>query len=268
MLDRKSAEINAIIKSQDPASFTGSQAALYQVLKTGAYPAANVDLYDMVKKSGNMLTTLADTILWYNKSNATSKYSFILENYLDRDGNRDYPLSGHRSDYEMGYIGGPGDAQNMYVKVDPESKGILPKGISDIQADYGSLMNKLDAANIVQHHPEDSQFKCGPPEGVVIWKWLPAVFCWLGTILPPTISAGSCGPKLGSDTDKGQDRDYFTSKPGTDGKPKWQQDLNRNGILDGYEWINEGDAKIVLKTPRKRIGHRTDAELTADLMKE
>ncbi len=266
VLDKKSAEINAIINAQDPALLTGDQAAIYQLMNTGAYPAANVDLYTMVASSGNMLTTLADTILWYNRTNATSKYSFILENYLDRDGNRDYPLSGHHSDYEMGYIGGPGDAQNMYVKVDPESKGTLSKDITDIQADYGSLVNLLDAANVAEYSPEDSQFKCGPPEGVVIWKWLPAVFCWLGTILPPTISAGSCGPQLGSDTDKGQDRDFFTSIPGTDGKLAWQQDLDHNGILDGYEWVKDGEIKLAASL--KRIGYRSGAALTADLTKD
>ena len=122
MLDAKSNEINAIIAAHNPATLPADQKAVYQALNSGSYPTQNVDLYKMVNESGNMLTTLADTILWYNKSNATSKYSFILENYLDRDGNRDYPLSGHYSDYEIGYIGGPGDAQNMYVKVDPESK--------------------------------------------------------------------------------------------------------------------------------------------------
>lgn len=265
MLDAKSAEINAIITAQNPAALSADQKALYQLLNSGVYPAANVDLYKMVSESGNMLTTLADTILWYNKSNATSKYSFILENYLDRDGNRDYPLSGHHSDYEMGYIGGPGDAQNMYVKLDPESKGKLPSDLSDIQEQYQSLFNTLDAANIGQYNPEDSKFKCGPPEGVPIWKWLPAVFCWIGTILPPAILAGSCGPKLGAD--KENDKNYFMSiSTGTDGKPDWQADRNKNGILDGYEWIATGDLK--LNTPLKRVGYRTGAPMTALLTKD
>lgn len=265
MLDAKSNEINAIIAAHNPATLPADQKAVYQALNSGSYPTQNVDLYKMVNESGNMLTTLADTILWYNKSNATSKYSFILENYLDRDGNRDYPLSGHYSDYEMGYIGGPGDALNMYVKVDPESKGRLPSEITDIQQRYQSLFNTLDAANIGQYNPEDSKFKCGPPEGVPIWKWLPAVFCWIGTILPPTVTAGSCGPALS--TDKENDKNYFMSiSTGADGKADWQTDRNKNGILDGYEWIGTGDLK--LSTPLKRIGYRTGAPLTAMLTKD
>jgi len=265
MLDTKSNEINAIIATQNPATLPADQKSVYQALNSGSYPTQNVDLYKMVNESGNMLTTLADTILWYNKSNATSKYSFILENYLDRDGNRDYPLSGHYSDYEMGYIGGPGDAQNMYVKVDPESKGRLPTEITDIQQKYQSLFNTLDAANIGKYNPEDSKFKCGPPEGVPIWKWLPAVFCWIGTILPPTVSAGSCGPALS--TNKENDKNYFMSiSTGADGTADWKADRNKNGILDGYEWIGTGELK--LSTPLKHIGYRTGAPLTATLTKD
>ncbi|MDD2745687.1 MAG: VCBS repeat-containing protein, partial [Candidatus Gracilibacteria bacterium] len=264
VLDAKSAEINALITSQNPATLSGDQLLLYQTLKNGTYPEANVDLYQLLESNGNVLSTLADTLFWYNKSNATSKYSFILENYLDRDGNRDYPLIGQHKDYEMAYIGGPGDAQNMYVKLDPESKGNLPKSITDIQAEYGSLTNLLDGANISAYAPEDSKFKCGPPEGVPIWQWLPAVFCWLGTILPPTIEAGKCGPPLGGD--KKNDSDHFTSPTGADGKPNWQKDTNKNGILDGYEWIKDGEIKLT--TPLKRIGYRADTSLVADLTKD
>ena len=53
---------------------------------------------------------------------------------------------------------------------------------------------------------------------------------------------------------------------GTDGKADWQGDRNKNGILDGYEWIGTGDLK--LSTPLKRIGYRTGAPLTAMLTKD
>jgi hypothetical protein len=48
----------------------------------------------------------------------------------------------------------------MYVKVDPEAKGNLPKSISDIQGEYGSMINVLDGANIGSYNPEDSKFRC------------------------------------------------------------------------------------------------------------
>lgn len=106
-----------------------------------------------------ILSTLIDSIIWYNQTNATSKYAFILENYLDRDGNREYPLAGHKSDYEIAYIGGPGDAANMYVKLDPAAKSGPPPGISEIQADYGAHLNMLHATNISSFN-EEGKFKC------------------------------------------------------------------------------------------------------------
>jgi hypothetical protein len=224
-----------------------------------------VDLFGILANSGNTLSTLIDTLLWYNERNATSKYAFVLENYLDTDGNRDYPLAGKRSGYELGYIGGPGDAQNMYVKIDPEAKNAPPKEISDIQTDASSLTQLLDGANISSFQENSADFKCGPPEGVPIWQWLPAVFCWLGNILPPTINAGSCGPSLSAK--KQQDRNFFAAiDANRDGKPDWQADINQNGIPDGYEWVKDGS--IELTTPLRRIGYRTNAFLTATLKKD
>ena len=87
-------------------------------------------------------------MLWYNEDNATSKYAFVLENYLDSDGNSPYPLAGHKKDYEIAYIGGLGDAQNMLVKIDPEAKNPIPKSITDTQGEASALANVLAGANI------------------------------------------------------------------------------------------------------------------------
>lgn len=104
-LDAKSAEINEIIRASAPAGLDQKQKALYDILKRGEYPTVQVDLYSLLSANQASLDTLIDTIYWYNQGNATSKYAFTLENYLDRDGNRGYPLAGHKSDYEIAYIG-------------------------------------------------------------------------------------------------------------------------------------------------------------------
>ena len=69
-----------------------------------------------------------------------------------------------KKDYEMAYIGGNGDAQNMYVKVDPEAKIAPPREITDVQTEYSSLSNLLAGSNITSYGGEGAQFKCGPPE--------------------------------------------------------------------------------------------------------
>lgn len=42
--------------------------------------------------------------------------------------------------------------------------------------------------------------------------------------------------------------------------------MNKNGIIDGYEWIKDGDLK--LSSEFKRIGYRTSSALTAELWKD
>ena len=125
--------------------------------------------------------------------NATLKYSSTLERSLDRDGEQSISADDKKNDYEIAYLGAPGDAKNMYLKIDPESKSPFPKEIADIMDRMNNYRSLVDGTNITQVTPSEAEMKCGPPEGVPIWQWLPAIFCWLGTILPPTISAGSCG---------------------------------------------------------------------------
>ncbi len=206
-----------------------------------------------------------DSILWYNERNATAKYAFVLEHHLDRDGNADYPISGHKSDYEIAYIGGPGDSANMYVKVDPAAKAPMEKSFAEIQRINASLTNLLDGANIGGFEDTQAEFKCGPPEGVPIWQWIPAIFCWLGTVLPPSIGAGSCGPPLGGAAE--QDRLFFASLDSDkDGIPDINTDSNKNGILDGYEMVRDGE--ILLNADLKRLGYRSATPLKATLKKD
>ncbi len=211
------------------------------------------------------MNSIVDSVLWYNLRNATSKYAFVLEHGLDRDGNSSYPLPGHKSDYEMAYIAGSGDAQNLFLKIDPAAKGILPPEISDIQNEANTLQNLLDGANVGDFNENKAVFKCGPPEGVPIWQWLPAVFCWLGSILPPTIGAGSCG--VAPANNRAKDRDFFTAVDANkDGIPDWQVDANNNGIIDGYEWIKDGN--IDLSADHKRLAYNASTPIRATFKKD
>ncbi len=125
--------------------------------------------------------------------NATLKYTSTLERSLDRDGEQKIRANDKKNDYEIAYLGAPGDARNMYLKIDPEAKSPFPREVADIMDRMNNYRGLVNGSNIVQDPASASEVKCGPPEGVPIWEWLPAIFCWLGTILPPTISAGSCG---------------------------------------------------------------------------
>lgn len=196
--------------------------------------------------------------------NATLKYSSTLERKLDIDGEKRISADDKKNDYEIAYLGAPGDANNMYLKVDPEAKSPPPSEVSDVMDRVNSYRGFIDGSNI-SDVDSDKEFKCGPPEGVPIWEWLPAVFCWLGTILPPTISAGNCG---------GSNSQVITLQTGKTGSQKGPSvfatpanaiDANKNGVLDGYEIIGSGELKF--HNPEKIFGYGETIPLEANLMK-
>lgn len=129
---------------------------------------------------------------------------------------------------------------------------------------YRSLIDGTNVAS-VDGTPE---FKCGPPEGVPIYKWMPAIFCWLGDILPPTIGAGSCtDTTLGGDTNPLSSDSFSQVDGNNNGIPDINEDTNKNGIIDSNEIIVTG--KLVLSDPEDHVyGYNENILLEARLMKD
>ena len=217
-LDDVSAQINSVIRNSDPSGLSGSQREMYNLLKTGDFPAATVDLYqtladrplevftvDGESKEISYLDTLVFAIYWNNLKTVSSKYKFVFENYLSNQftGN-DYKfhLPKSKKSYEAGYFAAPGDSANMYIKLDPELKGTHP--YAHILASNLNLNGILTASSVANPTSSKGAFECAPPDGVNIFQWIPAVVCWLKNMLPPTIkiSDGSCGSSLLSDEEK------------------------------------------------------------------
>lgn len=88
---------------------------------------------------------------------------------------------------------------------------------------------------------------------------MPAIFCWIGNILPPTISAGSCGGKTVGDTNGKSTLSPFAT-------PANSLDANKNGVMDGYEIIGSGELK--LGNPEKVFGYNETVPLEAMLTKD
>ncbi len=258
VLDAKSAEINALIASE------AGSGPLYEALKNGAYPSgANVDLYGQLAAKQEMLQSVVDAVVWNNLANATAKYAYVLEHHLDIDGNSKYPIASHKQDYEISYLVGKGDAQSMYVKLDPASKDGPGAEVSDILQKSAEQLAAIDASNVASGGAgEKAEFKCGPPEGVNLPQWMPAIFCWLGTILPPTISAGNCSPNSSADIADLISKHFGADKNGNK-IPDYQEDGNANGIIDGAEYVKDGN--IRLSATPKRAPYRESVALAAIL---
>lgn len=207
-LDTISAEINEVIINSDPSSLSGEQDEIYQLLKTGTYPNADIDLYKLLldkplevfslenqSKEISYFETLVFAIYWNNLNTVSSKYKFVFEEYLSNqfEGN-DYGFHLPRSkkSYETVYIAAPGDAQSAYIKLDPELKWIHP--YADTISQNIELQAIIDGSNVWNPSSWESPFACAPPDGVNIFEWIPAVICWLTDQLPPTIkiSEGNC----------------------------------------------------------------------------
>ncbi|MDQ1344300.1 MAG: hypothetical protein QG650_1020, partial [Patescibacteria group bacterium] len=259
VLDAKSAEINALIASEAPTS-----GGLYELLKNGAYPSsAKIDLYGMLASKPSMLESATDAVVWNNLDNATAKYAFALEHHVDIDGNTSYPLGGHKNDYEVSYIVGKGDAKNLYVKIDPASKDGPGAEVSEILKKSAELLATIDATNISSGDDGGpAEFKCGPPDGVLLPKWLPAIFCWLSTILPPTVSAGNCSPNSSADIADLISKHFGGDRNG-DKVPDYQEDADKNGLIDGAEYVKDG--AIRLSAVPKRVPYRESVALSAVL---
>lgn len=246
-LDQKSSEINSLITAKNP-SRSWADTSTYWILKTWAYPSANIDLYKELenkpdkeveilweKKTLSYIDTLIFAILWNNFNSVWAKYKFIFENYLsDQFGGNSYNfyLPKNKKQYEIAYLWALWDAKNMYVKLDPEDKAENP--YSDIIAANQSLNSYLFNIKWWNWWDNSWNFKCAPPEWVPIWQWIPAIMCRLKDMVPPKISItdGNCWLAL---INKDDDSEWFYDNT----------DINKNGIVDYLEnEIKNGSLKL------------------------
>ncbi len=216
LLDKTSEDINGVILNQwMPKLFmdwTWSQELydLFESIYTTymlSWKAKKTDLYkdfkdlkistgslDWGEKEISYLKTLEFALYWKNIDNISEKYAFIMDNYLsDQFTNTEkYWLPKNKKMYELSYMWAPWNATSMYVKMDPEWKTTWSP-YTEEESENASLdsmlswINLWDSYDDAGNSDDTGEFECGPPEWVPIWEWFPAIICWLGTVLPPTI---------------------------------------------------------------------------------
>jgi hypothetical protein len=152
------------------------------------------DTLDMILRARN----------WLNPD-VTKKYQEAIETTLSYS--HEYPwIPSHKQPpkypvktnwYEIAYLG--------LAPFIPSSTEVDPE-IANIQQDYTVWLAAIQWLNISEPYeandnPYDNSDKCWPPEGVDIFQWPAAILCWIGTLLPPRIIAGSCGANtIGQDS--------------------------------------------------------------------
>ena len=109
---------------------------------------------------------------------------------------------------------------------------MIPVQIQALSEQIIALETDLQEANTeLSLDIAESEFKCGPAEGVPIHKWFPAVLCWLSNLLPIKLVY--------------PDRD----EDGNISLPDEFQDLDDSGTPDIYEGIFAPGAEVVVDIP-------------------
>ena len=261
-LDAKSLEINNYLKGNNTSLLNGDELAVYNLLKKWNYSNVEIDLKSALKdepfknidiwweqKTISYYSFLKFSIYWNNLTNISSKYKFVIENYLSDQiwGNDfDFILPKNKKEYEVAYLWAIWDTQNMYIKMDPEEKEEDSSVYDDIYSDNslldGDLMSlrvlnntSIDDVNILEWGTiwgvnGEPIFKCAPPDWVPIWEWMSAVKCWLDDMLPPTISISEwdCWESLMTEEERLEIEEF-------EAKNNYDSDVNDNWINDYLE---------------------------------
>lgn len=112
--------------TREELNYTGALTKIRQLLDSKSAEirtkGGDIDLYTIVASDEKALNALVESVIFHNLDNATRKYASLLEQSLDIDGVSKASADDRKNDYEIAYLGAPGDAKGMYVKVDPAEK--------------------------------------------------------------------------------------------------------------------------------------------------
>ncbi len=283
-IDQKNTYINWIISSNNANWLWWKDKEIFNFLSNGVYPSADFDLHKFLPqdeqdyelewdtKKVSYYDTLAFAIYWNNLTSVSQKYKFIIENYLSDQFKSDdkFTLSKHKKSYEIAYLWAPWDAQNMYVTLDPENKGENP--YADIISQNLQINSDLFSSNILSAERENEGedegiFKCAPPEWVPIWKWIPAVICWMKDILPPKIKVWKtkCSTKTLFENDEKKKWIYdFGQNNSEESAGYCSEDVNINWVSDCLEEEIK-NAELQIKSSTKKAGHNENITIESAL---
>lgn len=158
-------------------------------------------LSDVILNNSDIKAGLIDALRWRNLD-SEAKYAHVFDLTLDAPKTQSKLILPDKKDvYEISYLGGQGDARNFAFGFSPEEKTEVPDWVKNLQALHAAYNNSveplssdtpsdfsLSAAEIsaLTNGGGDTSgqvFECGDPNGVVIWKWLSAIQCWLANLL-------------------------------------------------------------------------------------
>ena len=186
-------EWNSIIAKEATLPLSGKDAGLNTAIGAGTLPASPIDWNTLI--SDDVILQAIQARRWLTP-NVTEKYKTLIETNLSYshtyagDPLKNPPkLPDLSNGYDIAYLGltpfVPGGGK------DPNSE--------DIQAYQYKIwelqgLNFADERDPALDDPQSrSTAQCGPPEWVNLFQWPAAIMCWMKSLLPVRITAGSCG---------------------------------------------------------------------------
>ncbi len=186
---------NAIIAQENNTSYTPAAPNIESQLVSGAIPSTPIDwnnyisdaTIDAILRARNWLTpdvtkkykTAIETSLSYSREYTWTATTLQPPKYPIKSGG-----------YDIAYLG--------LAPFVPASKENIDPEIANISAAYDLRLREINGLNISEPYkgeesnPYGNSDECWPPEWVDIFAWPGAIMCWIRTLLPPRIMAGSC----------------------------------------------------------------------------
>lgn len=270
ILDQKSNEINEVIVNSNPETLTDPiDIEIYEHLKVADFNDEKIDLYKSLQeiesteimsfqdqKDINYYDFLVFAVYWNNLKSIPAKYKFVMEQYLSDQYQRpelEFLVPKNKKQYEIAYLWAPGNAQEMYVSLDPEKKWDNP--FADIIYDNVELGTQLFSSNVYGNNGQ-SDFECAPPGWVPLWEWPSALSCWLKGFENPKInfSENSCSQKT---LFLSPEEEEALKQCGWDFDKNWVEDCVQYSVPDGtidiysdspsYYYNSTGKITVVIK---------------------
>lgn len=186
---------NNIIQKENSTSYTPLAANIEALFVSTSLPSSPFDWNSSL--SDESIDMILRARNWLNPD-VTKKYKQAIETSLSysreypwknaSDQTPKYPL---RSEwYDIAYL--------WLFPFEPSSEENIDDEMWRIQNEYELGLSAIHALNVSEpyqsqdQNPYGNSDKCGPPEWVNIFQWPAAIMCWIQSLTPPRIIAGSC----------------------------------------------------------------------------
>jgi hypothetical protein len=183
---------NKIISEESSRSMSPIDSIISRDLRVSPIPPTPLDWNTLI--SDDVIEKVIQSRRWLSPQ-VTEKYKSLVEttlSYSHTSSGDTLSMPPKLPDLSSGY-------DIAYLGLAPFVPGWEKNPNSEEFQAYQYRLGELQGLNFTEHDPalDDPASRdtalCGPPDWVPLFQWPSAMMCWVKTLLPVRISAGSCG---------------------------------------------------------------------------